>query len=58
MRCNLLGITNNIDNARIASNLVDCSVEVGDLAIGREDVGPEKVSHTTLAKIRRHSSKL
>lgn len=48
MRCNLFGITHDIDDTRIASDLVDCSVEVGNLAIGREDVGPEKVSHTTL----------
>jgi hypothetical protein len=53
MGCNFLGITHGIDDTRIASDLVDCSVEVGDLAIGGEDIGPEKISHATLGNVRR-----
>jgi hypothetical protein len=49
MRCDLFGIAHEFEYTLVASDLVDCAIEVGDLAIGGEYIGPQKVSHTTLA---------
>jgi hypothetical protein len=52
MCCNLLGIAHKVDYTRITFDLVDCAVEVGDLAIGGEDVCPEKVPYTALKEVQ------
>lgn len=46
----VLGVAEKLDASRILLDLVDSTVELGCLAVGGEDVGPEEVADTPLAR--------
>lgn len=52
MCCNLLGVAHEFDYTRVTFDLVNCAVEVGDLAIRGEDVRPEEISYTALEEVQ------
>lgn len=52
MCSNLLGVAHEFNYTRITFDLVDCAVEVGDLAIGGEDVHPEEIPYTALKEVQ------